>query len=309
MQMTSTLFGFEQYTNKKNTSLFSDIELPAGVDKTTLVNTILTESGELEPIYTNLDFLKLAINTWFSRKYNMLERWAANISAEYNPIHNYYRTETSTDTNNITENSTNTKEETTQSSSSGSESAGISREDTKKNTGTDTTKVDNTNTNTKDLTDTTSNSITNNTGAQNNTIENKNSAYNSPTYEPYDKSEESNGARSDSTSENGSVKYTGTDTNVLDSDTVRTLNTKIETTSETEANKHNTNSGNVKVNGSDTLAKTGSNTLSHTLTASGNIGVNTTQKMLEDDFKLWGRVDIYKSTADLFVQDFCILVL
>ena len=128
-------------------------------------------------------------------------------------------------------------------------------------------------------------------------------------YEPYDKSEESVGNRSDSSTESGSVTYTGTDTNVLDSDTVRTLNTKIETTSETEANKHNTNSGSTTVNGSDTIAKTGLNTLNHTLRAYGNIGVTTTQKMLEDDIKLWGRVDIYRDTADLFIQDFCILVL
>lgn len=309
MQMTSTLYGFEQYMNKKNTSLFSDIELPTGIDKTTLVNTILVESGEMESIYTNPDFIKTAINTWFSRKYNMLERWIAAISATYNPIYNYDRTESATDATSISESISNTKSETTESSSSGAESTGISSENTTKNTGTDSTAVDNTNTNTKDLTDTTSNSITNNTGAQSNTIENKKSAFNASTYEPYDKSEESNGARSDSTSENGSVTYTGTDTNVLDSDTVRTLNTKTEVSSETEANKHHSNTGNTSISGTDSSSKTGSNNLTHNMRAYGNIGVTPTQKLLDEEFKLWGRVDIYKDTADLFVQDFCILVL
>ena len=309
MQMTSTLYGFEQYMNKRNTSLFSDIELPTGIDKTTLVNTILVESGEMESIYTNPDFIKTAINTWFKRKHNMLERWASAISATYNPIYNYDRTEEASDKTNITENVNNTKNETTQSSSSGSESTGISSENTTKNTGTDSTAIDNTNTNTKDLTDTTTNNTTNTIGAQNNTVENKKSAYNSSSYEPYDKSEESVGNRSDSVTENGSVTYTGTDKNVLDSDTVRTLNTKTETNSETEANKHHNNSGNTSVNGTGSSTKTGSNNLTHNMRAYGNIGVTTTQKLLEEEFELWGRVDIYKDTADLFVQDFCILVL
>ena len=86
MQMTSTLFGIEQYYNYKNKSLFDNIVLPEGVDKTTLVNTILLESGEFEVIYTNGDFLKTAIDTWFKCKYKMLEKWINAYNIEYNPI-------------------------------------------------------------------------------------------------------------------------------------------------------------------------------------------------------------------------------
>lgn len=98
-----TLIGLYKY----NPAVFSNLSLPASVDEETFIDSLMLEYGECPLIYPDYDFMKLAIGAWSRKWYANIERIAAAINAEYNPLHNYDRTET------WTENETGNTEATT----------------------------------------------------------------------------------------------------------------------------------------------------------------------------------------------------
>lgn len=260
MQMTSTLWGMEQYFKYKEQSLFDEIRLPEGVDKQTLVNTILVESGEFEVMYTDGDFLKVAINTWFERKYAMLDRWIKAINIDYKPLENYNRIEKWTDKANGTTSNNGSKNSKT--NNSGSDNGTNTNKETIDNTSSGSTSI----------------------GPQTTSDETKVSAFNTEAYSPSQKDESSIGARTDTTSDTGKTTTDGTYTKT---NSFTNESTVVDTT---------TDSG------------TSSNNSEHSGEMYGNIGVTTSQQMLEAEMTLWGKIDIYRDTAEMFVQDFCIMV-
>lgn len=88
-----TLIGLYKY----NPAVFSNLSLPAAVDEETFIDSLLMEYGECPLIYPNYDYMVLAIGAWCRKWYDNIERIATAINAEYNPIHNYDRTETWTE--------------------------------------------------------------------------------------------------------------------------------------------------------------------------------------------------------------------
>lgn len=88
-----TLIGLYKYNN----SLFSNLTLPESIDKETFIDSLLLEYGECPLIYPDLDFMLLAIGAWSRKWYANFERIAAAITATYNPLHNYDRTENYTE--------------------------------------------------------------------------------------------------------------------------------------------------------------------------------------------------------------------
>lgn len=97
-----TLIGLYKY----NHAVFQNLSLPAAVDEETFIDSLLMEYGECPLIYPNYDYMVLAIGAWCRKWYANIERIATALSATYNPIHNYDRTET------WTENETGTKDVT-----------------------------------------------------------------------------------------------------------------------------------------------------------------------------------------------------
>lgn len=97
-----TLIGLYKY----NPAVFSNLTFPAAIDEETFIDSLLLEYGECPLIYPDYDFMKLAIGAWCRKWYANFERIATALSASYNPIHNYDKTET------WTENETNEKEST-----------------------------------------------------------------------------------------------------------------------------------------------------------------------------------------------------
>lgn len=95
-----TLIGLYKY----NPAVFSNLSLPAAVDEETFIDSLLMEYGECPLIYPNYDYMVLAIGAWCRKWYANIDRIATALNAEYNPIHNYDRTET------WTENETGTKD-------------------------------------------------------------------------------------------------------------------------------------------------------------------------------------------------------
>lgn len=326
--MTNTLYGFEKYYNIKEQSLFDDIILPEGVDKTVLVNTIIVESGEFEVIYPNGDFLKIAIQTWFKRKYPMIERWVKAINTDYKPLDNYNKTEEWTEINsggkkNTANKSTkyNNESDTTDKTnltSTGSRNTRGEASGTSKTS--DTNNYKNSSTiekSDKQVTD--SNSTESDVfGKQTSVSESKVSAFNSSTYSPSSQDTKNIESKTDTKTLNSdaTVTVTGTETNngTLD-ETKKSDVTTTGNNSESESTKgqatENRTSG-TTISGSATTSDESSNTHNdtskHTGHMYGNIGVTTSQQMLQSELKLWGRIDIYKDTADLFIQDFCIML-
>ena len=88
-----TLIGLENYCQGAGESLFSDLILPAGINKDDVVNTILMRSGEFEILYSDPIFLKASISLWGRNWYATFARWLETLTEEYNPLHNYDRTE------------------------------------------------------------------------------------------------------------------------------------------------------------------------------------------------------------------------
>lgn len=83
-------------------TLFSEFEVPEGMDKQIAIDTICMRSRELEVLYPNLEFFAKRIGMW-SRKnqYNWKKLYDTTL-LEYNPIENYDRMEDWTDTDSET---------------------------------------------------------------------------------------------------------------------------------------------------------------------------------------------------------------
>ena len=74
-------------------TLFDALTVPEGIEKQTLIDTILLRGGEFEVLYPDLYFLKDAIGA-FSKKWTpTMEKWVKALKVEYNPLENYDRIE------------------------------------------------------------------------------------------------------------------------------------------------------------------------------------------------------------------------
>ena len=77
-------------------TLFDELVLPEEFtddDKDILIKNLLMECAELEVIYTDPDFMKMAIGAWSAKEVYTWERLYEACKAEYNPIENYDRYE------------------------------------------------------------------------------------------------------------------------------------------------------------------------------------------------------------------------
>lgn len=97
MSVNLSIIGLWNYDD----TLFDDMALPESVDRDILVKNILLECAELEVLYPDPDFMKLAIEAWSQK---MLPTWsslATTFDLEYNPIWNVDGTETEKETRNL----------------------------------------------------------------------------------------------------------------------------------------------------------------------------------------------------------------
>jgi hypothetical protein len=112
--------------------IFDLFKLPDGVSLDNVRDNILMELSELELLYPSGTFMKTAIGIWSTKQLPVWEKLYATTNLEYNPIHNYDRTEEWTE-----EETGNRNESRTQSQESSGESSG-----TVQNSGEDTVKSD-----------------------------------------------------------------------------------------------------------------------------------------------------------------------
>ena len=91
--MKMTLIGFHNYDEH----LWDSLKVPDGIDKDTLINTILLDGGEFEVLYSDPTFLKSMIGMWSNKWMHTMERWVKLIGTDYAALDNYDRSEEYTD--------------------------------------------------------------------------------------------------------------------------------------------------------------------------------------------------------------------
>ena len=94
---TLTLIGLNNFLDTRNIDLFEKLSFPDGIDKETAIQNILLMCDEKELLYPNPDFMIEAIGLW-SKKWNRtFTKWINALNIEYNPLENYDRQESWSD--------------------------------------------------------------------------------------------------------------------------------------------------------------------------------------------------------------------
>ena len=292
-----TIIGAMEYYEGKEENLFDFLELPEGLSKETLIDSIIYRAGDFELLHIDPPFTRYAIGAFSNKWYNTWDKWNTVLNMEYNPIHNYDRTEDITDKHTGTQDMKDTGTQTT--GNTGNQTIG--------NTGTQTTA--NTGSQTKDNTGYQDNHLeteerlsgtdkVEETGTKDTTTTNTVSAFDSSNWSNHDKSDmhEVPDLETDTT-------Y-GKKTNVV-SDSRRTDNlTETRTDALTQTRTDNLNE--TRTDNLDHL-RTDNLTDKHDARIYGNIGVTTTQQMIESELEL-RRWNIYEQITDMFISEFCVMI-
>ena len=92
-QYKITLLGAYQWMHNNNRDLFASMNLPAGIEKEQLINTILMNGAEFEILYADPEFMVDLIGIWSKKWYHTIERWVKLVGIDYEPLENYDRHE------------------------------------------------------------------------------------------------------------------------------------------------------------------------------------------------------------------------
>lgn len=88
-----TLIGFNNFMASNNDDLFKYLNVPADIDKQTLINNILLRGGEFESLYCNPYFLQNMIGVWSNKWQRTFEKWVEALNIDYEPLYNFDRHE------------------------------------------------------------------------------------------------------------------------------------------------------------------------------------------------------------------------
>ena len=122
-------------------TLFDNMVMPEGIDKSLVIDSIIMRGGEYEVLYPNPDLLKSLIGSWSRQWYNVFMNWLrANEEIDtVNPLHNYDRLEDWSDSSATHSTSHDTMEGT--GSTSGTDSTTGSNSTNASGSVTDTHKI------------------------------------------------------------------------------------------------------------------------------------------------------------------------
>lgn len=232
--------------NYDNT-LFSSLEIPEGLDKEACVDLLLTETAGFNMIYPDPVMFKQRLTTWNTRRLPIWGKLWVTTQYEYDPIANYDRTETHTET--VKHTGTDSTQRTDQITHTGTD--GTQSAETATHTGT----VSNQNSATDTI---------------------KKTGFNSDTLQ---------------TTEEDTHAGASTDTNNL-TDAVNGSATRTVNLSDNSQ-------------GTETLTRNLQDTVERSIRAYGNIGVTTTQQMIDAERETV-KFDMYKIICDDFIDAFCV---
>lgn len=91
---TLSVFGLWQHDQR----LFDLMQLPEDLDRETAIDSILLECASLETRFPHWEFLQQAIGAWSKTRVESWARMLRALTEEYDPLHNYDRHETWTNT-------------------------------------------------------------------------------------------------------------------------------------------------------------------------------------------------------------------
>lgn len=98
-------------------AVFDGFNLPEGMEKDACITEILMQCAELELIYQDWDFMKLAITNWSTINQDKWQKLYDTTQFDYNPIWNVDGTVTETETRNLAGTDSGTLTRTTSGSS------------------------------------------------------------------------------------------------------------------------------------------------------------------------------------------------
>ena len=316
-----TMIGLYNFDN----SLFDGLTFPDGIDKDIAVNEILMRSGEFEVLYSDLDFNKYQIGRWGAKHYRTFEKWIRALNIDYEPLENYDRIEEWTDTNTGTQTTDSTGTQTTDST--GTQTLNNTGTQTTTNTGTQTTVNSGSEDSVRSGSDANvkTGSDTNvKTGSEKDEADNGNTtevqvaAYDTATYSNkektiFDTDQTGEHTYNDVTDTHtyNDVTDTHTYNDVTDTHTLNDLTAERtdDLTAERTDDLEEKRTDNLKNERTDNLKNKRTDDLTghHLGRMHGNIGVTTSQQMLREELEI-DRFNIYENIADLFIDEFCILI-
>lgn len=89
-----SILGFYNYDN----SIFDNMQVPEGVDKSLVIDNILLDNAQLSLIYTDYDFMKYIIGIWSRSELDIWTKLNNAFNEEYNPLWNVDENTTETRT-------------------------------------------------------------------------------------------------------------------------------------------------------------------------------------------------------------------
>lgn len=282
-------------------TLFESMQVPAAFtedDKQILVDNILIETADFECVYTSPEFLAVAIDRWSRKELPTWERIYRVATMSYNPLENYNRTETATETTENTQQHSGTDASahtgTDTETHSGTDTETHSGTDTETNSGTDqvasnsTTALDGTDTETHSGTDTTTT---------------KKAAFDTNTLVDTESTATINGHTiTRDMDDTTTVTGTGSTTygHKVDTKHGETIATQHGQSIATQHGETITDTYGHKVDDSGEVTRE-----SH---ISGNIGVTTSQQMAEAEILVSAKLNVYNYIIESFKNRFCLLV-
>lgn len=90
---TLSLLGIYNYDG----TIFDDFVVPEDVEKDVVIHNLLLETADLEILYSEPSTLRMAIGIWSAKESKIWDRLLQTTLLEYDPISNYDREETWTD--------------------------------------------------------------------------------------------------------------------------------------------------------------------------------------------------------------------
>lgn len=112
----------------ENDAILDGLNLPESLSLSDMKSLLLMECGELETVCADDEALALYLPVWSRLHVEAWERIEAVLAAEYNPIHNYDRTDTETETTEDSETGTGSENSTGTGSSTETASGTNTRE-------------------------------------------------------------------------------------------------------------------------------------------------------------------------------------
>lgn len=266
-----------------DSTLFDLMQIPSALDKDTLVKNLLAETAELEVLYPNPVVFKNLIGVWSAKNLDVWERLYATTQYEYNPIENYDRQETGSDSGTGRTTHSGTDGRTEAITTGGKDTTDMTRRDGGTETENTTSNIDQGGQDTVTGTDTKGHWIagfdSQPSGTDDGLVKQTRDQDDATTTTAYGRTEDGTGSRTTNfgkTETNKDETTYGKTENVQET---RTYGQQIATTNEGE----------------------------HTLRAHGNIGVTTTQEMIRQEREI-DLFNVYDIIIEDFKMRFCILV-